>query len=170
MSFIRPAARARLWRWREAVAGLVLGLLGIWLAVAGIGFVRILGTCVVIAGAVLVFAGLQRARFRIGSGGPGVVQIDEAQVTYYGPLNGGVISLGAVTLIELVGAGVAQHWRLTEPGAPPLSIPTKAEGADLLFDAFATLKGLDVPRMLNALADNAEHPVVIWRKEPARLH
>lgn len=152
------------------MAGLGLMVLGVWLGVTGIGFVRIIGAAVAIAGAVLIFAGVQRVRFRVGSGGPGVVQIDEAQVTYYGPLNGGVISLGALTLVELVGAGVAQHWRLTEPGTAPLSIPTKAEGADLLFDAFATLQGLDVPRMLNALAHGAEHPVVIWRKEPARLH
>lgn len=170
MSFLRPEAKAALWQRRELLSGLAVTAFGVWLVVTGLGFLRVIGSVVTLSGAALAFAGLQRARFRQGGGGPGVVQIDERQVLYYGPLTGGSVSLDSLTRVELSGTGVAQHWILIEPGAPALSIPTKAEGADMLFDAFATLRGMNIDAMLAALSKPDKHPVVIWQKDIERLH
>ena len=43
MSFIRPEARAALWRWREVLAGAGVGALGIWMGLTGLGFEVIFG-------------------------------------------------------------------------------------------------------------------------------
>ena len=108
-----------------------------------------LGFSMVVAGAVLMFAGFQRARFRVASDGPGMVQVDEGQVTYFGPLDGGSVAIRQLSLVELdPKSKPASTWVLTEPGQPPLAIPTTASGAEALFDVFASLDGIRTERML----------------------
>ena len=99
-------------------------------------------------GALLIIAGIQRGRFRTGSGGPGVVQIVEGRIAYFGPLTGGTAELGQLSRLVLDPSGKPPHWLLHQPGQLPLAIPLTAEGADALFDAFATLPGLQTERML----------------------
>ncbi len=172
MSFVRPEARAAMLRWREVLVGLVVLLLGVWMA-SGFGVLRWVGYGVFLIGALVVFTGVQRARFRTGKGGPGVVQVDEGEVMYYGPWWGGSVALRDVSRIELAGGGDKAVWRLHQPGQAALVIPTNAEGAEALFDAFATLPGMRTGAMLHALNSRAEagdHPVVIWSSGAARLH
>lgn len=146
-------------------------MLGIWIASTTIGFVSIIGSGLAIVGALLVFSGIQRARFRGGSDGAGVVQVDERQITYYGPTNGGAISIGALIRVELRPMlGGAHSWVLIEAGGAPLIIPTNAEHADLLFDVFGVLERFETQKMLKALNERAAHSVVIWQKEPPALH
>lgn len=160
---IRPEARAALSQWREALIGLAVLALGIyWGFFTGGGLLHWIGYGVIAVGLLLVIAGIQRGRFRIGAGGPGVVQIVEGRITYFGPLTGGAADLEALSALVLDPSAKPPHWLLRQPGQPPLAIPLTAEGADALFDAFATLPGLHTERMLSEMRRDGTRPVTIW--------
>ena len=164
MSFIRPQARAALWRWREVLTGVGVGILGIsWVLGPG-GLLGWLGWVLVVAGVALVVIGVQRARFRAGMGGVGVVQVDEGQVSYFGPLNGGSTAMSDLSKLSLDPRMKPKHWVLEQPGQPPVFIPVNATGVDALFDVFAALPGLKTERMLSVLGDEGTRPIVIWQK------
>lgn len=166
MSFFRPEARAQLWRWREVIAAAGVGLIGIWM-VAGPGLLlAIPGYALILGGVALAWLGVQRGRFRGADGGTGAVQVDEGQVSYFGPLTGGTVALREMDSLTLDGAMFPAHWRLTQRGQPALLIPVNAAGAEALFDAFATLPGLRTERMLSMLNANSHQAVVIWRRGP----
>ncbi len=169
VSFIRPDARAALWRWREVLLGGCVLLLGLYWA-SGFGILKWLGFGVIALGAAVVLAGLQRTRFRAGRGGPGVVQVDERQITYFGPLDGGSVALEDLRAISLDATSAPPVWVLRQPAQPELHIPVNAEGSDALFDAFAALPGIRTEFMLTQLRQKPDHPVVIWSKPGARLH
>lgn len=168
MSFIRPQARAAIWRLREVLAGLALAGLGAFWAMGPGGLLGGIGLVLVVLGGALVVVGVPRARFRIGAGGPGVVQVDEGQITYFGPLSGGAAAVAELERLALDPSGTPAHWLLDRPGQPVLAIPVNAEGAEALFDAFATLPGLKVNRMLAELKAGGRDPVVIWERHPRR--
>lgn len=168
MSFVRPEARAAIWRVREAIIGGLLILFGLWL-VSGPGFLlAVPGYASIVGGAVLAWLGVQRARFRSADGGAGAVQIDEGQVTYFGPLAGGTVALREMERLTLDGSMFPAHWRLDQPDQPALLIPVNAAGADDLFDAFAALPGLKTERMLTTLRAQPHQAVVIWQRGPLR--
>ena len=167
MSFVRPEATAALWRVREILVALGLGGLGAWLAL-GYGLTVWLGLALIGVAAALLIVGIQRARFRIGGGGAGVVAIDEGQVGYFGPMTGGVLSLADLNRLTLDHTAHPAHWVLEAGSTPALYIPVTAEGADALFDAFAALPGLRTEKMLAELRRGGPHPVVIWEKVPTR--
>ncbi len=170
MSFVRPEATAALWRWREVVAAAGVLALGIWWALGATGLLQWLGVALCAIGAILAAAGMQRGRFRNAQDGPGVVSVDEGQITYFGPLTGGAVALGDLSRVTLDPTGQPAHWRLAQRGQPDLMIPVTASGADQLFDAFATLEGIRTEHMLAKLKRPGSHPVVIWQKETVRLH
>jgi apolipoprotein N-acyltransferase len=64
MSFLRPEARAALWRWREVLVGVGLMAIGLWWALTTIGLLHWLGYVLLVLAAAILAAGLQRARFR----------------------------------------------------------------------------------------------------------
>ncbi|MCU9838690.1 hypothetical protein OEZ49_13000 [Ruegeria sp. WL0004] len=168
MSFIRPEARAALWRWREVLAGIAIALVGLsWITGPG-GLLGWVGWPTLLAGTGLTVVGLQRARFRTGSGGPGVVTLDEGEITYMGPLTGGSVAAADIERLTLDPALMPAHWVLERPGQPPLLIPVNAEGAEALFDVFASLPGLRTERMLAELNGAPRHAVVIWERTPSR--
>lgn len=172
---IRPEVAALLRRYQELLAGVAVAALGLyWLVFSG-GLLRWIGAAVILAGGALAIAGVQRARFRQGGGGPGVVQVVERRVSYFGPLDGGVLDLDALTSLVLDPSGTPPHWVLRSAGQPPLHIPLTAKGADALFDAFSSLPGLQVDHMLRQVDHTPAGPVVIWRTAAAqdavtRLH
>lgn len=170
MSFIRPEARAALWRWREVMVGGAVLTIGGWWAFGTIGLLHWLGFAVLAAGAILIATGIQRARFRMGHGGPGVVRVTEQQVTYYGPLTGGVVAMSEMSALTLDPRGTPAHWALEQPGQADLHIPLNAEGAEDLFDAFATLPGIRTEKMLAEMRRSSGKPVVIWKKPTLWLH
>ncbi|WP_298837821.1 hypothetical protein [uncultured Roseobacter sp.] len=164
---IRPEARETLWRWREVLAGMAAALLGLWW-LAGPGRLLVLpAIALLVAGAALIWIGVQRARFRTVGAGPGSVDVDEGQVTYFGPLTGGTVALREMRRLALDGTVFPAHWRLEQPGQPALMIPVNAEGADMLFDAFATLPGLRTAQLLRALEHPANDQIVIWQRDVA---
>jgi hypothetical protein len=171
MSFLRPEAKAQLVRWRETLAGLGAAALGLWLALTAYGVLFGLGIVLVLGGAALAAAGVQRARFRLGSEGPGVVQIVEGRVTYFGPWGGGGASLDRLAWLELVPVrGGAGAWVLIEDEGERLEIPVDARGADRLFDVFAALEGLDTRAMLAAMRPPVRERTLIWQRDRPRLH
>lgn len=168
MSFIRPEARAALWRWRELLAAIGVAALGLsWVLGPG-GLLGWVGWVVLAAGLALAVVGVQRARFRTGSGGPGVVQVDEGQIAYFGPLTGGAVAVSDLSRLSLDPTMKPAHWVLEQPGQPPLFIPINATGVDALFDVFATLPGLKTERMLSTLSSPSDHPTVIWQSTATR--
>ncbi len=166
MSFVRPEVRAFFYRWRDALVGEMVLLIGLyWVLVAG-GLLHYLGYVLIFLGGIQTVIGVQRARFRSGSGGPGVVQVDEGQVSYFGPLTGGSVALDDLASVAIDASGKPAHWVLDQPGQPSLYIPVNAEGAEALFDAFATLPGIRTERMLSEMRQVRGQSVVIWEKAP----
>lgn len=163
MSFVRPDARAALWRWREVLAGLVAGGIGLWWILAGSGILVWIGAAILAAGAGLAIIGTQRLRFRTGQRGPGAVRVDEGQIAYFGPLTGGIAAISELAELRLDPRGTP-HWVLVQPGQPDLHIPLGADGAEALFDAFASLPGLSTEQMLTAMRRKEDRPFVVWRR------
>jgi len=167
----RPEARAALWRWREVIAALGVVLIGIWWLRTFFQPVQWIGWAFVAVGAGLAIAGLQRALFRQGNEGPGVVQIRERRVGYFGPLTGGVMDVEDVTRLELEPAALpAPHWVLTGVGGQVLEIPVNAKGSEALFDAFAALPGIRTDQMLSVLQRTPDARVTVWSKSRPLLH
>ncbi len=165
MSFIRPEARASLWRWREVLFGAALaGLAGFW-ALNAFGILRALAFILLALAVLMILTGIQRARFRGRGGGQGVVQVIEGQVSYYGPLTGGAVALSELAALSLDGRSTPAHWLLVPTQGATLQIPVSAEGADALFDAFTGLRGLRTEHLLRLKQAQAPQLQVVWRRK-----
>lgn len=169
MSFIRPEAKAGLWRWREVLVGVALAVLALWWLAGPGGLLGFVAPALLVGAGALIMIGLQRGRFRGAGGGLGTVQVVEGQVTYFGPLTGGTIAMREVARLTLDGAQRPAHWRLEQPDHAPLDIPVDADGADALFDAFSALPGLKTEHMLTQLRAAPHTPVVIWERAAPTL-
>lgn len=166
MDLIRPELRARFWRYRDVIAGGFVTIFGAGWAVSSVGFMVILGTSMSIAGSLLIFAGLQRARFRAVSHGAGLISLDEGQVTYFGPFGGGATHIDNLVQVDLSppeAPDEAPDWLLLSSNGEALRIPVNAEGADLLFDVFAKLPDMQTERMLRLLKNPPKDHVAVWR-------
>lgn len=163
-------------RWREALIGTGLMALGLyWTFGTTRGLLTWVGLVALFLGAALSFAGVQKGRSRQGGGGPGVVQIIERRIGFFGPLNGGIVDLDAVTALTFDPTEHPPHWIITHENGPALHIPINAEGADSLFDAFASLPGLSPGRVASVSRQEGMRQVVLWRRPDlqdriARLH
>lgn len=167
MSFIRPEARAAIWRWREVLVGVVALCVGLWW-IAGPGrLMGWLGGAAVLAGVAMIWTGLPLGRFRGASGGLGHVEVIEGRITYFGPLTGGAADRGDITEIRLFRAAKPAHWQIIS-GSETLSIPVNASGTDALFDAFVALPGLESMALVDALNSPSRAPYEqVWRREGA---
>lgn len=163
MSFIRPEIAAWISRWRDALIGGAVAVLGLRLVAIPSIFHQILGGIVIFGGIALAYTGIQRARLK-GGDGPGVVQIDEGRITYFGPLDGGSVGVGELKKLEIEPEGFpSPHWVLS--GADkPLNIPVDAHGAEVLIDAFAVLPGLPTERVLRAAAQPPRKRTTLWTR------
>ena len=168
-SFLRPEARATLWRWREVLLGGLIGTLGLWWLLNSFGWVRWVAGLIIVGGVLMAVVAVQRLRFNMGTGGAGVVQVDERRLAYYGPLTGGVIDLGDLTRVDLDPTGKPAHWVLRDQSGQMIYIPVNAAGAEALFDVFAALPGIRTERMLDLLTNNPKEQVLIWQRTQGRL-
>ncbi|MFA5538599.1 MAG: hypothetical protein WCZ72_11575 [Gemmobacter sp.] len=164
MNMIRPEVAALLIRGREVIAAGTVAALGFWALWRGSWPLAALGGVALAAGLFLAILALRRLRFRAGPGGPGVIEIDEGQVGWFGPGIGGFVSLAELAEIGLVTIAGLRCWRLRQSDGRLLLIPVEAEGAERLFDAFAVLPGLTGARLLAALDSPGDTPVV-WRRD-----
>lgn len=171
---IRPEITATLARYREAFAAGVIVLAGLWLVSLG-GYVLVpLGAIVTAIGAVLTLTAFRRARFAQTVAAPGMVELDERQVSYLAPELGGFISLDELVEIRLLVMQGRRMWRLKQADGQALLIPVDAQGAETLFDVFAALPGMDTAALVlalqppapeNANLNLAAQTRVIWRKQ-----
>ena len=181
---IRPAALAGLRRWREVAAAAGFALLGLWLMALGGWILVPLGAMLTALALGLGLLALRRVRFGQAVDAPGVVEVDEGQVGYFGPAAGGYVSLPELQELRLLTLRGRRYWRLKQADGQVLLIPVAASGAERLFDAFATLPGMDTQALVAALApaagrtaagrglirtdDSSVIGPVIWRR-PARV-
>ncbi|MEL7279838.1 MAG: hypothetical protein AAGK79_05735 [Pseudomonadota bacterium] len=165
MSFVRPEARAALWRWREALAAASVFVFGVWWAISGAALTRGLGVVVALAALAFFAAGVQRGRFRGPAGGVGVLRVDEGQIAYFGPLSGGIVALSELSQLAYDATGKPAHWVLRQIGQEDLCIPVDAEGADALFDVFTSLPGLRTEDILRVQNMPGNTITVIWRRK-----
>lgn len=175
---IRPEAKAQIFRYREALIGAGIAALGLWWAIGSLGLLKWMGVALALLGAAVAWLGVQRARIRTGTGGVGVVQIDERQVIYLAPVGGGFASLDLVHEISVARdmAGLPV-WRF-RTGMELLTIPVSAEGSEQLFDAMAVLPDIDISTAIRAVNTAIDEPsptatsdrVVIWSRKVVPLH
>ncbi|WP_226782959.1 hypothetical protein [Oceaniglobus trochenteri] len=147
--FIRPELRAALAPWREALLGAALVLFGLYWALWGGGLMRWVGGAILLAGVAIALPAVRRARFPGAGNGPGMVDVDERQITWFGPDGGGAISIDAIVRVEF-DTRQGRTWVFHTDGAAPLRVPADAAGADKLFDALAPLPGLDYDAAIRA--------------------
>ena len=168
---IRPEARATLWRWREVLYAGAIALFGLWWAWGGLGIVKWIGFIILALAAILALAGIQRGRFRQTGKGPGVVQVAERRLAFFGPLEGGAMDIADLTRLELDPTSYpTPSWRLTGMGGESLAIPVNATGAEALFDLFGSLEGINTEAMLDVLSQKPDQTVEVWAKSRALLH
>lgn len=163
MSFLRPEAAAALRRWGEPALWFTLAILApLWLITGGGGWLRwLIASSLFALGAALAWPAAMRALAKVRGEAPGVVAIDERRISYFGPETGGVLSLDE--LGEITVFGPRRDWRLFAPETGDLLvIPSAAEGADQLMEAFAALPGFAPARAAAALRPGAAD-ITIWR-------
>ncbi len=149
--FFRPEMLAALFRAREVIFALGLAAVGGWLLLLG-GWVLIpLGLAVSGIAAVLGVTGWRRMRFSQTVLTPGVVEVDEGQIGYLGPEIGGYVSLPELVEIRLLSLRGRRVWRLKQADGQAVLVPVDAVGAERLFDAFASLPGMDTAGLVAAL-------------------
>lgn len=175
MSFIRPEAKAALRRWREVLAGLVVGLTGVWLITNRFGALYLIGWGLTVGGFSMVIAGIRHARFPAGSGGAGIVELDERKLTYFAPDKGGAVSLDDlqnVTIRTTDDGPLASDmfWEWTDIAGQTLIIPGDAEGTEQLFDALSALSGVDYDAIMSASGEATQNHFVIWQRPAPQPH
>jgi hypothetical protein len=155
MSFIRPELIDTAHRWREVIAGAGLAALGLWTATRGGWVLTPVGLALIALGAAWAFTALRRMRFRQEGEAPGIVRVTEGQIAYYGPRVGGFVGLPDLSEIRLLTLRGRRIWKLKQGDGQLLHIPVESDGAEALFDAFATLPGIDMAALVAALGTDA---------------
>lgn len=165
---IRSGLRDWLSGHQDILAAGATALLGLWLALRGGWFFGLIGALVLMVGAALLIGALRRLPFRRRIDAPGLVEIDEGAIRYFGSATlGGEIALRDLTEIRLLRLRGQGHWRLRNAQGEALLIPVAAAGAETLADAFMTLPGLDMGAVSTALAHVADQPDAVrtvWRR------
>lgn len=165
---IRPALRDQLGRHAELIVFAALTLAALWLALRGGWFFAVVGGGGALVAGSLALGALRRTPFRRAVAAPGLVEIVEGAVRYYGATDrGGEIPLRDLVEIRLLRLEGRAHWRLRSQDGQALLIPADAAGAGALADAFTALPGLDMGAVSAALAQVARQQDAmrtVWRR------
>lgn len=169
MSFIRPPVQEHFAKWREAyfVAGILIT--GCWMFLRGSATLNLvlqaLGLIISLAGIVLLRTAIQRIRFRRSQKAPGMVDVTEREISYFGPMHGKTVSLESLSKIELrESEAYAAIWVLHHTEGDPMIVPTTAKGSERLFDAFTSLSGVKMDALVAAVNQVPVHSQVIWER------
>lgn len=110
---------------------------------------------------------LKRARAE----GPGVVDIVERRIAYFGPEQGGGVSIDALTRVEIhttsdgpLAEDVFWVFHVEGQPGPVLTIPAGAVGAERLLGALSALPGFDHDGVVRAMGSTADAVFIIWRR------
>jgi hypothetical protein len=96
---------------------------------------------------------------------PGIVDVTEREISYFGPLHGKTISLESLQKIELrESEAYAAIWVLHTLDGDPMIVPTSAKGSDRLFDAFTSLSGVKMEVLVAAVNATPISSQVIWER------
>lgn len=149
---IRSETRDWIARHGEALIAAAILLAGLWLALRGGWFFGILGGLAALVGVSLLIGALRRLPFRRAIAAPGMVEVDEGAIRFYGASTlGGEIALRDLVEIRLLLVLGQPHWRLRNRHGEALLVPVDAAGAEALVHAFTALEGLDMGALSHAL-------------------
>lgn len=164
MSFIRPELVERFRPWREvAAAALIAAFGGYVFSLGGLVF-QPLGVAIAAVAVTWGLGAWRRMRFRRDIAAPGVVEVEEGAIRYYGArVLGGEIPLRDLEEIRLLRLNGHPHWRLRTTSGEALLVPVESAGAATLADAFESLPGFDLRAAAAALDGNAAFTTV-WRR------
>lgn len=170
LNLIRPDAASFLSRWGEVFIAAGLALIALWVFSFGGWFFQAIGLLLAFAAAAGALIAWRRARFRRDIAQPGVIEVDEGQIRYFGPEGGGFAALREVVELTLLQDTEDQSWwQLREAGGGHVKIPTSANGAEALFDAFAALPGIDMGALSAALSKTANPGAqILWQRKDAQ--
>ena len=160
---IRAEVRDLIRRHRVMVIPLALAALGLVGVLRGGGPVFLAGSWTLVGTAVLIFfAFRQQLAFHRQGAGAGVVEIDEARITYLAPVGGQVVDRDALISVELeIWAGAAT-WILTHRDGPPLEVPLAARGAEAVVDLVDSLPGARLGAAEAALKAERTGTYPVW--------
>ena len=151
MSLIRPELLAAAHRGREVIVAAVVTGFGAWVGSYGGYLLLPLGLVIAALGFSWLVVSLRRMRFRQAGEAPGIVRVTEAQIAYMGPRVGGFVGLPDLAEVRLMTLRGRRAWKLRQGDGQQLYIPVEADGAEALFDAFASLPGMDTAALVAAL-------------------
>ena len=155
---IRPEVTALAQRYREMIAAAIPAVLGLWLVRLGGLLLAPIGTVMIALSVAWAVMAWRRIRFAQPTEAPGVVEVDEAQIGYLGPTSGGFVSIVELVELRLLTLRGRRLWRLKQADGQALLIPVDAAGAERLFDAFASLPGMDSGALVAALTPDRAAP------------
>ncbi|MFB2594061.1 hypothetical protein ACEYYB_04350 [Paracoccus sp. p4-l81] len=168
MSLIRPELREAAHRWIETLCAVAAMVFGLWVALRGGWVLAVLGAILLFLAAQWAWMAWRRARFAQAPATPGLVEVDEGAIRYLAPRGavlGGTIALRDLVQIRLITVAAGRLWQLKQADGQMLLIPVDAQGADSLFDAFASLPGIDMGAVLAALnAPRAPGLRPLWQR------
>ncbi|EBA02010.1 hypothetical protein RB2150_10469 [Rhodobacterales bacterium HTCC2150] len=175
MSFVRPELRAQIFRFREVIFAVGVGLFGLWVFSAGGPLFGFIGLVIIFAGFGLALIGWRRVRLNFGEGGLGVVEVDERQISYLLSYGGFTLSIGDITAIEIQTNSLGPlsndlFWVFKSIGQHPQSIPGNAVGAEKIYDMLASFNNVDFDKAVAAAQTTETGTFQIWKKGPRRLH
>ncbi len=169
LNFIRPGIRTHFYKWSEAYLVALVLIIGIRIFIRGLEIESIvyeaIGVATAILGLVLLRGTIQRIRFRRNQEAPGMVDVTEREISYFGPMHGKTVSLESLIKIELrESEAYASVWVLHNSEGDPMIVPTSAKGSDRLFDAFTSLSGVKMDALVKAVNTVPVHNHVIWER------
>jgi hypothetical protein len=166
---IRPEVAGALRRWREVAVALGSIGAGLWLLLPAYGLFALFGVVLIVVGGAMLPRALRTLRRGAEAEAPGVVEIVEGRIAFFGPLSGGATGIDLLTEVALRHTpDGAAWWLLSSDGARPLMIPAGARGADTLPEALAPLPGWSIERAARALRERERGVAVLWRRPGAQ--
>lgn len=166
---MRPAASNWLARWAETALAGGAAAACLWTGTRAALDGAMLGWPLLALGAAAgmwAWAALGRARLGAAAEGPGVVQVDERRVAYFGTEGGGIAALDDLLAVDVLREPDGGAWwrlHLTQGGA--LDIPAGAAGAARLPEALAALPGFSMDRAAAAFHVPRPGRSAVWRRE-----
>lgn len=160
---IRPEVKQTLSRWQEVLISGGIALFGLWVGTRGGYLLGPLGGALGLLGLALGWSAFQRLRFTGHSDGPGLVEVLEGEVRWFGPGIGGGVAVRELASVGLVTVQGLRVWRLVQNDGGLLLVPVNAKGIEKLFDALTSLPGLDAATLIRALDQTVDQPFV-WSR------